>query len=375
MTRWDEAARALLAEVAQVDDRAPGVGGCVGDALFACVVDDLQPGAAHAAIQRAIDHMEAYGTGPTLHGGAAGLGLVVAMKRPDEDDLLSYLDEVTASFVPDLPPASLRSGVAGLALYASLRGDRESGRTLQRSVVDRLRATAIREGGGVVWHTPPGYLAARGVTRGHEPIVEYGMAHGIGGALVGLASLSARGDAVAAELARAGVKAAWRYARARPNRFGRVLFGPGGRDDTYECSAARWCVGDPGVLRALWVAARAVGDADSAARVLSALEEVAAADASGDRLEGRLDLCCGAAALAQIYLRMQRETGEAVFRDANAALLARCAAGYERVVDPSFQYGRRGIVLAGRAAERDEDPWWDAMLGLSLPGLEGSRLD
>jgi hypothetical protein len=298
------------------------------------------------------------------------------MKRPDEDDLLAYLDEVTASFVPDLPPASLRSGVAGLALYASLRGNSESGRNLRRSVVDRLRAAAIPEGGGVVWHTPPGYLAARGVTRGHEPIVEYGMAHGIGGALVGLASVSARGDAVAAGLARAGVQAAWTYARARPNRFGRVLFGPGGRDDTYECSAARWCVGDPGVLRALWVAARAVGDADSAARALSALEEDAAADASGDdRLEGRLDLCCGAAALAQIYLRMQRETGEAVFREANAALLARCAAGYARVVNPSFQYGRMGIALAGRAAERDEDPWWDAMLGLSLPGLGDARLD
>jgi hypothetical protein len=198
------------------------------------------------------------------------------------------------------------------------------------------------------------------------------MAHGVAGALVGLAALAARGDTTAAGLARAGLEGAWAHAGSRENRFGRVLFGPRGSLGTLELDR-RWCVGDPGVLRALWLVARTAGDADSAERALKELSIDAAIDARGDdHLEGRLDLCCGASATAQVYLRMHRETGEAVFREANAVLLARCAKGFDQLRDSSFRFGRMGVLLALMAAERGEDPSWDAMLGMSLPRVVGA---
>jgi hypothetical protein len=358
-----DSARALLdAERAETPDF--GIRGAVGDALFACAVgaDD-----AHVWIQRAIDDLTANGGEASLHRGFAGLAFVIASYAGDED-LLGDLDEAIAANVATAPPASMQSGAAGIALYASLRTHAESGRELARAVVETLRASAAIRDGGVVWHTPASYATARRVDVRGEPVLEYGMVHGVAGTLVGLAALAARGDAQAAELARAALAAAWSNARDGANRFGRVLFGDGGALGTLEFATPRWCVGDPGVLRAIWIAARVVGDDASAERAREALRVDAARDAHGpDALEGRLDLCCGAAAVAQVYLRMHRETGDAIFRDAHRALLARCASGIDGVVDRSFAYGRMGILLALLAAESDDDPTWDAILGMRLP--------
>jgi hypothetical protein len=368
MNRWIDAGHALL-DAARTQERGPGIRGTIGDALFACALGHLDPVAVHAWIQRAIDDIEANGTEVSLHRGIAGLGLVIAMHRPEEEELLGYVDEVVAGRLDALPPASMQSGTAGLALYASLRTVSESGRALQAAIVERLRATALPSEAGVVWATPTGYASARGLEARGEPVVEPGMVHGVAGALVGLAALAVAGSEAAADLTRAGIAGGWSLARSAPNRFGRVLFGLDGSSETTEWEAPRWCVGDPGVLRALWVAARAVGDARSSERALNALLEDARNEARGasDRLGGRLDLCCGAAAVAQVYLRMHRETGEGVFRDASSALLARCSDGFDALEDISFPYGRMGVVLALLAAERDEDPGWDAMLGMSLP--------
>jgi hypothetical protein len=370
VSRWIDAGRDVLAQ-ARAQPRGSGIRGVIGDALFACALDPADAGASHEWIQAAIDDLETHGTEVSLHRGIAGLGWVVAAYRPDEEDLLAYVDEVTAARLDAVPPASLQSGVAGIALYASLRSATESGRGLQRAVVERLRETATASEGGVVWTTPAAYMRGRGVEVPGEPVVEYGMVHGIGGTLVALA---ASGGAAAADLVRAGIHAAWAHAKPEPNRFGRILFGPRGSLGTREWEGSRWCVGDPGVLRALWLASRSVGDVASAERALASLRSDAARDSAGeDRLEGRLDLCCGASAVAQVYMRMHRETGEAVFRAANRAMLARCAEGYDRLPDVSFAYGKMGVVLALLAAERDDDPSWDGVLGMSLPAAAAAR--
>jgi hypothetical protein len=368
MSRWEEAGRTLLAEASRSSEPGGGIRGAVGDALFACAFAGSDASVAQTALERAIADIEEHGTEVALHHGIAGLGLVVAMYRPDERDLLGLVDELTTSQLEALPPGSLQSGVPGLALYASVRGSAESGRGLQRAVVDRLRATAIAWRQGLVWPTPPSYADRRLVPKKGEPVVDLGMAHGLAGALVGLAALTARGDADARSLAGAGLAAAWSSARADGNRFGRIVFGEHGEDAEHEFGNSSWCAGDPGVLRALWLTARVVGDTHAAQRALTALRDEAARDARGEeRLSGKVDLCCGAAAVAQLYLRMHGETGESIFREANTVLLARSAAGYERLEERSFQYGRMGVVLAQLAAERPEEPRWDAMLGMSLP--------
>jgi hypothetical protein len=368
MSRWIDAGRACL-EASRAREPGPGIIGVVGDALFACALERHERAAAEPWIQRALDDAEAHGSDVSLHRGLAGLGLLIAMYRPDEAELLADLDALVTAHLDQLPSASLQSGAAGIALYASVRARTESGAELGRAVVERLRASAVARHGGLVWHTPAAYAEGRRMSVQGEPILEYGIVHGVAGTLVGLAALASSGDEAARELARAGLTAAWAHAREGANRFGRVLFGEDGSLGVTEYHTPRWCVGDPGVLRALWLAARVVGDAASAERALLALRDEAARDARApDRLAGRLDLCCGAAAVAQVHRRMHLETRDALFRDAAGALLARCAEGYARVEDVSFAYGRKGVLLALIAADDgDTDPGWDAILGMSLP--------
>jgi hypothetical protein len=196
------------------------------------------------------------------------------------------------------------------------------------------------------------------------------MVHGAGGTLVALSALAAAGHREAADLARAGMNATWSAARGEENRFGRIDFGVDGSLGAMTMHTLKWCQGDPGVLRALWLTARTLGDEASARRALDALR----ADAERDARDGwrdrdaRIDLCCGAAAVAQVHTRMHRETGEEAFGAASRALLAHCAERLDGYEVASFQYGKRGALLALLSAERpDVDPIWDAMLGMSLP--------
>ncbi len=366
MERWVDQGHALL-DAAAREERDTGISGSLGDALFACAFGHLPPLAVHEWIQRAVAALESGGGPASLHDGFAGLGLVVALYRDDAEELLADLDDLLCEQLGSVPPASMQSGVAGIALYASLRSGAPSGRRLTRAVVETLAAASLETMGGRVWPTPAAYARARGVNVLGEPVVEYGMVHGVGGALVGLAALAAHGDEAARGLLRDGLVAAWAHARDGDNRFGRILFGPGGALGEMDLEEPRWCVGDAGVLRALWIAARVLGDAPRAERALAAMRADAARHAAHDHLGGAINLCCGAGAVAQVYLRMHRETGEEGFLAANRALLARCATRFDGHPDLGFRYGKMGVLLALLAAERDDDPAWDAMLGMSVP--------
>jgi hypothetical protein len=291
------------------------------------------------------------------------------MYRSDSEELLTNLDDVLAANLSALPPASMQSGVAGIALYASLRSHASSGRALQRAVVATLRAAAVESGGGRLWTTPLEYAKGRGVEVIGDPVIEFGMVHGLGGALVGLAALAAQGDEEAIALLRGAIVAVWANAGEEGRRFSRILFGRGGALGKTEFAEPRWCVGDAGTLRALWIAARTLGEVVHAERARIELRAEAARDVEADRYKGEINLCCGAGAVAQVYLRMYRETGDPVFGDANRTLLARCEAGFENHVDPSFAYGKMGVLLAlvAAASGRDDDSRWDGMLGMSLP--------
>jgi hypothetical protein len=362
-------AREILAR-APASPSVPGLAGAVGDALFACVLGRAEPGIdIDFWFARAIHAVNARRPGPSLHRGVAGLGFVIATYSDAQEELLCAIDQMLVGRLSGLPCASLQSGVAGIALYASLRSHAATGRTLQRAALAALAAAATPSDGGLLWHTPESYARARDVQVRGESITEFGMAHGIGGALVGLSALAKRGYAEAADLARAGLRALWEWEGARPNRFGRISFGPKGRAGTVELGGGTWCAGDPGALRACWIAAQAIGDTISAAGALSRLRETAQRDVEGalTRATGRIDLCCGSSAVAQVYLRMHRETDEPLFRAAHERLLAECARDVARLTASSFQYGRAGVLLALLAAETSKTPVWDSILGISLP--------
>ncbi len=357
--------------VALAGERARrGLEGSVGAAVFACALSRIDPTIDVAPwLTRAIQDANTMRPGPSLHSGVAGLGFVLATYT-DAEDILVTIDRMLLGRVSGLPPASMQSGVAGLALYASLRSRAGSGLELGRAVVEALAQAAKPSRGGLIWHTPSSYAKARGASVPAEPVTEFGMVHGMGGTLVALAALARGGHGQAADLARAGLKALWARERPGPNRFGRMEFGPEGSEGTLELGEP-WCVGDTGVFRACWLAANATGDATSAERALERLREQARRHADGATAgrPGRIDLCCGSSVIAQVYWRMYRETGETVFQAANERLLDECALQVRHLTVSSFRFGRAGVLLALLSPRMSEEPIWDSILGVSLPAV------
>lgn len=349
--------------------RSPGIEGCIGDALFAAELRRFDSSVDIASwVVRSVEIVNAFNPGASLHRGLAGLGFVIATHSDDENALCN-VDELLRSALPTLPSAGLQSGVAGVALYASLRSHAATGRRLQRAVVAALAQAAQSSRGGLVWHTPLSYARRRRMDVRAEPITEFGIVHGVAGALVGLAALAQAGQPDAAELAREGLRALWAWERSKPNGFGWIAFGPDGANGTIEFDEGIWCVGDPGVFRACWLTANAIGDGRSAERAVERLREGARRHIDGAPcgLHGRIDLCCGSSAVAQVYHRMFMDTHEPIFQDAQRRLLVECARQVAQIDRASFRFGRAGVLLALLSAPTDETSMWDTILGFGLP--------
>lgn len=343
--------------------------GAVGDALFACEFARFSRNIdSDPWVERAVACFNARGAPPGLHLGLAGLGLVLATYVGD--DLLDDIDRAILAKLDDrLPPASLRVGLAGIAVYASMRGTRPRGKRLQRALLERMHQTAVRTDDLVTWHTPRAYWLGRSSKARPGPLVEFGMAHGVAGVIVALAALHMAGRRGAKSLIVPAVRWVFANGRKAPTRYNYLLFGRAGK--ALPLGGNTWCTGDPGVLRACWLAARVCGDDELAARAFRELGELAARTLAGDYWPSEsnlLGLCCGSTIVGHIYHRMFHETGETVFRDA-ARLVLEDSLRRVETMDPAggFQSGRRGVLLALLSACTDKEPLWDSALGVSLP--------
>jgi hypothetical protein len=170
---------------------------------------------------------------------------------------------------------------------------------------------------------------------------------------------------------RAGLRGVWARERPGPHRFCHIDWGYNGEDGSRAFTDRRFCLGDPGVLRGLWVAASSIGEPYYAERALEHLRSEATKDLGGalPGAKNRFDICCGVSIIALVYLRMHWETGEKLFLDASARLFSVCAANVAKDKLDTFSYGRPGTLLALLAADSDEDPIWDGILGDSIPKL------
>jgi hypothetical protein len=345
-----------------------GLNGVVGDALYARELARHEQVDPDPWIERAIRAMNRRPSGKGLHGGLAGLGFTLVGDRRTSVHL-EMIDAALMVGLSELPPMSVQNGVAGIGLYSSLRSNSPSGRLLQRAVLEVLAATAFPSREGIVWATPAEYARRRGVEVRAEPVVEYGAVHGIAGGLVALAALAREGHDLAAELARAALNAVWNWQVPGENGFGWITFGLDRAAPARDLKPGRWCVGDAGVLRAIWLAANEVGDTASATRARDQLGGLASRAADGDLPgeEGRLDLCCGVAALAQVYWRMSRETGLSVFGEAADALFAHLLRKLPLLDSTGLAYGRAGVCLTLLSPFASADPGWDGILGMRLP--------
>jgi hypothetical protein len=282
----------------------------------------------------------------------------------------------------------LSGGLAGVGVYALERLPRPVARDCVALVGEHLQRASERHPPGRAWRTPPELMpdADRGAA-----CFNLGMAHGIPAVLALLAAI-AGGEADAGgmgQLLAEGV--GWLLAQELPpeaeSRFPALT----GCGDAARSSPLAWCHGDLGLAAALLAIARRLGnEAWERAAVRIALA------AAGRELDpahrGELGLCHGAAGLAHLFNRLYQATGEPLLAAAASGWFARILAdlGERRTAGTpawhaeqrkhpklrwqrGFLNGDAGIGLAMLAAVSPDEPRWDHVLLVSLPGPGGAE--
>ena len=396
-------------------------GGRIGLALFYAYLEAARPGEgagerAVAALDAAIEAMEALNLSPALYTGFTGVAWVSEhlgrMLFADEDDANGEVDEVLRGFLTHpglLPPYELIRGGAGFGIYLLERLPDPGARELLSTVIDHLEATAEESADGCTWWTIPGWIPPHRLAefpRGHFNL---GVAHGVPGVLGFLAAAARAGldDPRLPRLAEGVVR--WLLSQRLPPGgdcvFPALLVPdpppePGPAIEVGELrngdrgplkaqpSRTAWCYGDLGIACVLLAAARAFERPDWER------EAVALAHLSAGRgpLESRVVdacLCHGAAGNSHLFRRLHHATGDPVFERAASVWLERALAlrrpgegiggylnwgltgegngeGWRAVT--GFLTGAAGVGLALLAAVSEVEPAWDRVMLLSLPG-------
>ncbi|MBK7861301.1 MAG: hypothetical protein IPJ65_22355 [Archangiaceae bacterium] len=350
--------------------------GAVGLGLFGAAAAEVgaDPTLAEAALARAFERFNALGAGPGLHDGLAGLGLFAQLTFDLSSALLPVDRRLTEVARSPGVLLSLRSGLAGLALYASTRLATESGAALAAAVVERLETLAVAHRGALTWPTPTAYAKGHGLTVLAEPVLEPGLAHGQAGVLVGLAALARGGVARARALLAPALDWLWQVERPGPSRFGWAMFGGGTDAPVQALYDLSWCTGDAGVARAAWLAAEVLAEPKQQARALALARAVAGEVLAGKSpgLAHRPDLCCGAAGVGHIFNLFFADTFEPPFAEAARRALGPLLERLPPLEAGSFQFGRLGVLAALIAATTDAAFAWELALGVRLLPAPGA---
>jgi len=374
---------------------ASGAGPAGGSAGLALVFAQLavcgDAGAAEIAyrhLDAAVAALASEQAPASLLGGFVGVAWVATVVQDLLDGghdpaLTAELDEVLLDHLGSSPwrrEYDLVGGLAGFGLYGLLRQDDEIGRAVTGRVVTRLAEIAERGDAGASWFTPAVLLPEHQRERFPRGYHNLGLAHGVPGVVGFLAQAAARGHGDAADLCGAAVD--WLLAQRLPDGAGgaypnTVELGSG--DSERRPARLAWCYGDAGVAAALLVAGTALDRGDWRA----AAEEIALGAARRpEERSGVLDagICHGAAGLALIFHRFHHATGDAAFAEAASGWYGRLldmrrpgagVGGYQAwepptwVDDPGLLGGAAGIALVLLASTGGPPPDWDRLLLLS----------
>ena len=390
-----EAIAAIAADLAPLAGQAgPSLAaGQAGIALFFAYLDRARPGQCHgetaaACLETAVEETISSGDSrPHLYGGFPGVAWAVEHlgaqlfemdpeDDPGEDAAAAIADHLSR---PAGGSYDLHGGLAGLGVYALERLPRPLGRECLERVVDRLAATAERQGGRAAWFTPPGQLVDELRERYPQGYYNLGLAHGAPGVVALLGAACAAG-APARGLLEEAVD--WLLAQPIEGRESRYAYvaGPGAEPKPARLA---WCYGDLSVALGLLGAAHHAGEAawESAALELARFAAARPFETSGVVDAG---LCHGAGGVLHLFNRAFQATGDAVLRDAALGWLDRTLAlwrpgeglGGFLAFDsdtqawqplPGFLTGAAGVGLALLAAAAPVAPDWDRVLLTAVP--------
>lgn len=312
------------------------------------------------------------GSDPSLFGGFAGVGWVVAHlgRRSGRTPrrALTDVDEAVRAVVSRSPwdgGVDLISGLTGLGLYALERLPGPSAVSVLEFVVERLAEAAEPRDGGFTWWTSPDLLPPARRAEFPDGHFNLGLAHGVPGVVAFLGRVVAAGVAVDAALGLLSGAVTWllRQRKKGPRGDFAKWTGPGLQPVFRDA----WCYGDPGVAAALFLAGRSTGNTSWEREAITL---AAGAAARGPLASGvvSVDLCHGAAGLGHLFNRLWQASRDDRLREAAAfwvgEAVRRLKEG-EAADDLGFLQGSGGVALALLSAATGAEPEWDRVLLLS----------
>lgn len=289
------------------------------------------------------------------------------------------------------------SGLSGVGAYLLCRRDRPAAATALASILECLVDLTASSYGLPNWYTPVHLLGDEKTAR-YYPFgnLNLGLAHGVPAPLA-LLSLAQRDGftapgvpeaiaRVADWLCETRVDDAWgvNWTTAVPlvesNEENQQHLQPtttaAAPDGPARCA---WCYGGPGIARALWLAAEALGSQQYRRLAISAIEAVFRRPIAARRIDSPT-FCHGVAGLLAITVRFSRDLGEGAFSDEIDALLRQLLDSYRpesllgfrhletpnsELDHPGLLEGAPGIALALLAAATNVEPSWDRLFLLS----------
>ncbi len=379
----DALSRALLDSPASDASDASLARGGAGIGLAHAYLLRLFPERPHGErAQRELEQVARAAThAPWLMTGLAGVGWVLehlGKDAPDPDDALARVERALLVRLDDVAPLpfELMHGVAGLTVFGAERAPRPQARTLLARIAARLHAAATRDDQGAHWRSK----AQPGADTPAAQIENFGLAHGVPGAVLALATLvrSDVGGEAVRELLADGCR--WLLARRLPRESDGWF--PAASTSATTPARTAWCYGDPGVAWALFAAGSALGDA---AVTRTSIDVALHASRRPELRTGVRDagFCHGAAGLAHVFHRMAAHSGEAALADAAREWLARALRmrvagaplggfrawtgerGRSWANDASLLTGASGIALVLASAIDPQLLEWDAPLMLA----------
>jgi hypothetical protein len=336
-------------DLAKVPPGAPGLSDAAGRVLLFDYLDRGDD--ADAQLERVMAQREL--RGPWLFDGLSGLAFVLAQLGADVDD---GIDSALAARLRPDDHYDLISGVAGVGAYALER--MPVARLLLESVIRWLDDHARTAPTGRYLFSAANDLGSWMRERYPDGVIDLGMAHGQGGAIVVAAGAATWGVSGALQLYEDLVAHLWSQQLSVWPFFGAAVGRTSGR--------AAWCYGAPGLAAALCCAAAAVGDDSGRRRALALASHTARDLRLLEVVESHL--CHGAAGLAHMFNRLsQAAEGEdcRALAETSTALYERALA-LPRLERDDLLEGQLGLALALSAALSSQEPVWDRALGVSI---------
>jgi hypothetical protein len=258
-------------------------------------------------------------------------------------------------------------GLVGLGVYGLERG--AAGEPIVARAVSHLAARAERrDGGAITWISPTTLLPESHREANRHGYLNFGLAHGVPGALMFLAECHARGIAGAEELLRGGI--AWLRGEDRGDpvaRFPLMI----ARDLELSLQRDGWCYGDQAIAAVFLRAGQVLGEPPLIDLALDIARAVA-------RREPNIPLdaafCHGTLGRAHMFNRLAQASGDQELGEAARSwyrtTLDRRVGGEFFCADgqaPALLEGSIGIALGLLAATSTIEPVWDRALLVALP--------